>query len=182
MFGQQFDRPAQRRVVELAHAIQTRFHRKPTWFGAAGCIAPSRRKPELDWLSCPTAEVVERLHKLGGTPLEVLDNQELLDLLMPMLRSDFHLCGTYRPQKRRPLDLPFLVLGGTKDEASQPAENLTDWSIETAGTFRSEMIDAGHFFIDTNRANVTELVAREIENACANSVCRSSTSYAGLFA
>lgn len=153
--------------LELAHAIQTRFQRKPTWFGAAGCVAPSRRQPELNWLSCQTSEVVERLHELGGTPREILDNQELLGMLMPMLRSDFHLCGTYGPQKRRPLDTPFLVLGGTTDAASQPAENLTDWSIETTGTCRLEMIDAGHFLIETKRSIVIALVVSEIENAFA---------------
>jgi surfactin synthase thioesterase subunit len=148
--------------LELAHAVHARFQRMAAWLCASGCVAPSRREPEHNWLDCSPGKVVERLRKLGGTPFEVLDNRELLDVLLPMLRADFHLCGTYRLRPRQPLSSALLILGGTRDDVSHPLENLSAWSVETTGTARMEMIDGGHFFIDTSRDAVTRLVATEV--------------------
>jgi surfactin synthase thioesterase subunit len=88
----------------------------------------------------------------------VLASPELLSLVLPTLRADFHLCGTHQPPRRAPLACPLLILGGTEDDASQPIENLSDWSAEFLGRHRLEMIEGGHFFIDSSRDQVVRLV------------------------
>lgn len=147
---------------ELAHTLRDRLQRQPVWLGASACTAPSRRDLELKWLSCPEDELIEELESLQGTPLELLENRELMDLVLPVVRADFHLCGSYRPERRPALTCPMLVLGGTEDELSQEPLNLQAWSKETSAAFRLEMFDGDHFFINSHRNAVLDLVARSL--------------------
>ena len=152
--------------IELAHAIRERNGKSPVWLGLSACIAPVRRTPELKWLRASTDEMIAELKRLGGTPRDLLDNVELLEVLLPCLRADFHLCGSYvREQERRPLDCPLLILGGLNDEISAAQENLLGWSEETSGPFRIEMIAGGHFFIETARDAVIDLIVTDLAAA-----------------
>ena len=155
--------------LELAHIIRIRHRKTPSWFCASGCVAPSRRTPESKWLDCPDVEIIKELRRLGGTSPEVFESYELLELIIPILRADFHLCDSYLPPLQRlPLPSAFLVLGGRDDELSHPISKLSDWSAETSAAFRIEMIDGGHFFIDTERDTIIRLVIDEITKAKQN--------------
>ena len=134
-------------ALELAHAIRARHGRSPIWLGVSGCQAPARRKLDLRWLTCDDEAVCDELRSLGGTSPELLENRDLLELLLPALRADFHLCGSYRPPQRERLRCPMLVLGGTRDAISDPSDNLAAWSVETTGRCDVAMIDGDHFFI-----------------------------------
>lgn len=135
--------------LELAHALRGGGAGEPLWFGASGCTAPARRTPELDWLDCPEATVVDELRRLDGTPPELIEDPEMLALMLPSLRADFHLCGTHAPPSRPPLRCPLLVLAGRADAITTERANLLDWAHETAGPFNIAMFDGGHFFVET---------------------------------
>jgi surfactin synthase thioesterase subunit len=151
--------------IELAHAIRRCRGTSPMWLGVSACIAPARRVPEFKWLRAPAAEVLAELDRLGGTPRAFLDNCELMELFLPSIRADFHLCGSYVRQDRTPLDCPMLVLGGVSDEISAAQENLRAWSMETSGPCRVEMIAGGHFFLETQRENVIDLIVADLAAA-----------------
>lgn len=150
---------------EFAHAMCKQYDRSPVWLGAAGCRAPCRRKIERKWLSCPENEFIAELRRLGGTPPELLENRELLDLVLPVLRGDFHLSGIYEHRHRLPLSCPITVLAGAKDaDVFEPRENLTDWRIETTGAFNIETLNAGHFFLGECRDNVLASIVRALSS------------------
>jgi surfactin synthase thioesterase subunit len=148
--------------IELAHAIRQRHGRSPVWLGISACIAPARRVRELKWLRASNDEVLAELDRLGGTPRDMLENLKLLELLLPTIRADFHLCGTYARESRSPLDCPLLVLAGVNDEISTVQENVLAWSDETSGRCRIEMIAGGHFFIETARDAVIDLIVADL--------------------
>ncbi len=144
-------------ALELAHEFRERYGKNAVWLGVSGCIAPVRRRPEHKWLHCSEEEFLAEVRSLNGTPPELLENRDLLDLIMPVLRADFHLAGSYQPRTRARLAMPMLIAGGTRDkEVSVTPENLFAWGKETTGPCCVKMIDAGHFFIDTHR---DELIA-----------------------
>lgn len=153
-------------AIELAHAIRERHGVGPAWLGVAACKAPSRRKRELHWLTCHESEFLDEVRSLNGMPEELLENREFMDLVLPFLRADFHLCGSYVYRQRVPLDCPMLVLGGTRDrEIAQDPENLAAWSLETRGALEQCAIDADHFFINTHRDVLVELVVGSLTRA-----------------
>ena len=145
-------------ALELAHAIRARYGRSPVWLGVSGCQAPAQRKLDLKWLTRDDEAVCDELRSLGGTPPELLENRDLLELLLPALRADFHLCGSYRPPQRERLRCPMLVLGGTRDGISEPLDNLAAWSVETLGRCDVAMIEGDHFFIHEQADAVLERV------------------------
>jgi surfactin synthase thioesterase subunit len=149
-------------ALELAHAIRARHGRSPIWLGVSGCQAPARRELDLRWLTCDDAAACEELRSLGGTPPDLLENRDLLELLRPALRADFHLCGSYRSRQRERLRCPMLVLGGTQDRISDPSDNLAAWSAETAGRCEVAMIGGDHFFIHEQVDAVLERVVASL--------------------
>lgn len=151
--------------LELAHAIRRHRGVEPIWLGASACTAPSRRSIDAKWLTCPREDVVQHLRALGGTPEAVLGDLSLVDALLPMLRADFHLCGTYQSEPRAPLTGALLVLGGADDELSNPRENLLAWSQETSGDFQLEIVDGAHLFIETEQQKVIRRIAMSLAKA-----------------
>lgn len=152
--------------LELAHRLRHETGVSPLWFGASACIAPARRVWDASWLTRTRSEVVDEMRKLKGTAVELLNNTEFMDMIWPMLRADFHLCGTHRPPPRHALDCPFSVLAGSDDtEVGGDPENLQAWSGETTGRLDVVMLDAGHFFINTHRDEVIAAVVRGLQEA-----------------
>ncbi len=151
--------------LELAHAIRGRRGVEPLWLGASACTAPSRRSIDAQWLTCSSESVAEHLRALGGTPEVVLQDASLFDALLPVLRADFHLCGTYPSVRRAPLNGPIFALGGADDDVSNPRDNLLSWSQETHGAFQLEIVDGGHFFIETDQRNVIGLISESLAKA-----------------
>lgn len=164
--------------LELIHAIRQRDGRSPVWFGVSGSVAPARRKVETHWLDCTYDAMVARLVERGGTPAALLNDRAFLELLLPVLRADFHLCGTHphyaAAQKLRraaagvaPLACPVAVFAGRDDSATACADDLAAWSDETGGAFVEHRFDGGHFFLDDTPEPVLATVAASLADALA---------------
>jgi surfactin synthase thioesterase subunit len=132
------------------HVVQALVERKcrlPAALIVSGTAAPSQRDDRELALPLSDERLVARLQELGGTPAAVFDNPQLLELVLPLLRADFQLCGSHTYSVHAPLDLPLLVMAGHDDIAS--AEQLQAWRHETYGPFAVQMFDGGHFFISS---------------------------------
>jgi medium-chain acyl-[acyl-carrier-protein] hydrolase len=123
---------------------------------AAGVPAPAHvivsghRAPQLPDRHAPIHELPEsrfvaRLRVLGGTPEEVLDNTELMELYLPVLRADFAMCETYTYTPAPPLDCPITAFGGL-DDARVNRDEISKWQEQTRGAFTMRMFRGGHFF------------------------------------
>ncbi|MEQ5838806.1 alpha/beta fold hydrolase [Paraburkholderia acidicola] len=165
--------------LELIHAIRRRCARSPVWFGASACVAPERRPLEAHWLDCTHEAMVSKLRGLGGTPDALMNDREFIQFMLPVLRADFHLCGTYAhhaaslsTNERAPLDCPIGVFTGRDDSATARAEDVAAWSAQTHGVCTQHRFDGGHFFLDATPAPVLTVVATSLADAPANADCR----------
>ncbi|MGF6765731.1 surfactin synthase thioesterase subunit [Paraburkholderia sp. GAS33] len=159
---------------ELIHALRARHGLEPVWFGASASVAPSRRNRETHWLNCTHEAMVARLRELGGTPAALLDDRDFIDFVLPVLRADFHLCGTYAPLAtaeestvREPLVCPVGVFTGCDDRATACAEDVAAWRDETRGTCTLHRFDGGHFYLDGTPDSVMACVATSLADALA---------------
>ena len=107
------------------------------------------------------AELIEQLRTLNGTSEEVLANEELMSLTLPVLRADFLLCGRFEPLQRPLLKCPVHVLCGKADRAT--TEQLFGWSKETRGSFSLDMLSGGHFFIHEHEAKVLRVIKDQLD-------------------
>lgn len=145
-------------AFELARALSQSGMPQPELLFASGTDAPSRRD-ETRFAKLQTdRELMDQLRELNGTPPEVLENAEILALMLPVLRADFRICGSYRHRPGRLLTCPIHVFGGSEDATT--AETLSAWGLETSGQFGLDMLEGDHFFINTEQARLLELVVK----------------------
>lgn len=112
----------------------------------------------------PQAEFVEELRSRGGTPDDVLQDKELMELLSPMLRADFELCERYASPLRLPLDIPLTAFGGKEDERAAHAKREA-WKEHTTEAFRHREFEGGHFFVHSAEEAVLAAIQEELEAA-----------------
>lgn len=133
-------------AFEVARELRRRNQPGPQLLMASGCRGPQRRDPDPPIHALPEAEFVEEIRKLNGTPEAVLGNQELLQLLIPVLRADFEVCETYECLPETPLSCPVAAFGGTEDE-DVSHEDVAAWSHETTASFTQRMFPGDHFYL-----------------------------------
>jgi surfactin synthase thioesterase subunit len=158
-------------AFELAHALRRRFGVEPRWLGVSGCPAPSHHVAETDWLTCNEQDVLDELTAFGQTAPELLANREFVELIVPVVRNDFHLYGTWRAPgdgARSPLDCALHAFGGRHDEFTQDPAMLDAWRSESRGRFQCSAFDGGHFFIDSHRAELIDAIAASLRDAPAS--------------
>jgi surfactin synthase thioesterase subunit len=108
-------------------------------------------------------ELLEEVRRYNGTPSEVLDNPELRDLYLPLLRSDFRLAETYRFPEGARLRSPLHVLGG-QDDPLVPADELPRWQELSSGAVRVDIHPGDHFFLRTQEVEICEQLSRHFAN------------------
>lgn len=143
-------------AFELTHALRELGCPPPLILFASGTAAPTRREDyEKGYTQAKSdAELISELRELQGTSEEILANQELMSLTLPILRADFLLCGRYCYRQPPRLAMPLHVLGGKADRSS--LEQLQAWGVETASDFALHLFEGGHFFIHEHEPQVLQ--------------------------
>jgi len=98
---------------------------------------------------------------LEGTPPEILDNQELLELLLPLLRADFELIQTYEYVARPRLKCSITALGGIADK-DVSREQLEAWREQSSGPFQMRLFPGNHFFLQTEEKSVLQTIVEQL--------------------
>jgi medium-chain acyl-[acyl-carrier-protein] hydrolase len=92
----------------------------------------------------------------------VLQDEELMQLILPLIRADFQLDETYTHRTDyEPLDCPITVFGGAKD-AETPESQLQAWREVTRSACEVRMFDGDHFFINTHVAALIDAVGQAL--------------------
>jgi surfactin synthase thioesterase subunit len=91
------------------------------------------------------ADLIERLRSFGGTPESVLGHDELMKVLLPVLRADFQLIETAAPVSLRPLHCSMSVFAG-QDDPGATLEEMEQWCSYTRADFRLRSYPGNHFF------------------------------------
>lgn len=146
---------------EFARRLQREKQPGPFELFVSGCIAPHERLVHDPTYNLPEPEFIAELRRLQGTPAEVLDNPELMQLMMPIVRADFKASQTYKYDPGPPLKCALRAFGGLKDDMV-PREKVEAWSEHTSGSFRAQMLPGDHFFLNTSQSLLTRIIAQEL--------------------
>ncbi|HKN53475.1 MAG TPA: alpha/beta fold hydrolase [Amycolatopsis sp.] len=103
-------------------------------------------------------ELRAHIAELGGTPRELVENDELMELMYPVLRADFLLADTYRAPARAALDCPATAFCGTRDTEASAADVLA-WRLHVRGPFSVRLLEGDHFFVQSARRDLLTLIA-----------------------
>lgn len=146
---------------EVARELRRRPTPQPAWLFVAGHRAPHLPLPSSPVHQLPDAEFTAALRRLNGTPEELLQHAEIMELMHPTLRADFALCETYVHLPEAPLTCPISALGGLQDrEVSR--EQLAAWRVHTQAVFSLRMCPGDHFFVNSAQDLVLQALTRDL--------------------
>ena len=94
---------------------------------------------------------------MNGTPDEVLNDPDLMELVFPMLRADFSACDNYDFADGEPLDCPISAFGGLQDP-DVAHDDLSAWREQTRSGFVLRMLPGDHFFIRAHWPELAHLI------------------------
>lgn len=151
-------------AFELARHLRRNGFPRPRILFVSGCGAPHLADPHPAFHALPDGEFLEALQQLNGIPSELLDQSELMQLLLPVLRADFEAAENYIHSPAEPaLDVPIAAFGGSADPRVS-RERLEAWSFHTSSGFQAQYFPGDHFFIHTARDSVISAVADRLRS------------------
>ncbi|GAX38382.1 thioesterase II family protein [Nodularia sp. NIES-3585] len=146
---------------ELIRLLRREYGISPVHLFISGRRAP--QIPDLDppIHALPEAEFIEELGRLNGTPKAVLENAELMELLIPMLRADFAVLETYVYTPEPTLNIPITTFGGLQD-SKVSVDQLQGWQEQTHSTFCQQMFPGDHFFLHSAQSSLLQSLSQKL--------------------
>lgn len=145
-------------AFELAHAMRRRGLEGPLALFLSGVSPPAENDVSGYRRAKADAELVAALRDYRGTPEAVLNDPSLMQMLLPVVRADFLVTGSYRYQAHGPLDAALHLFGGRED--SLRSAELLGWLHEAGGDFTLDLLDGQHFFIREQQGQLLRLLRR----------------------
>ncbi|WP_405976475.1 thioesterase domain-containing protein [Streptomyces sp. NBC_00988] len=133
-------------AFELTRHLAERGFPAPQRLLISACLAPHEATPVETTHDLSDEEFTHRLRKLRGTPEELLENEELMELYLPTLRADYTILDHYQAPQIAPLECPVSVFHG-RDDQDVPRESAGEWALYSKDSFAVEEIAGDHFFL-----------------------------------
>lgn len=146
---------------ELARRLQAMQAPMPNHLFVSACHAPHLPNSQPQIHGLPRNAFIEEVRKYNGTSEAVFENQELLELLIPILRADFAVFETYTHRPGEPLSCPITAFVGKADSKTSVNE-IIKWQDMTKKLFRFKIFKGDHFFLHTNKDALTTKIAQSL--------------------
>jgi medium-chain acyl-[acyl-carrier-protein] hydrolase len=146
---------------ELARQLRRQFGVEPVRLCVSAACAPQIPPRHRPIHALPEGEFLEELRRLDGTPGEVLEHAELMRIMLPALRADFAVYETYVYSHEAPFSCCISGFGGLLDQRVS-RDDLDGWREQTRATFSLQMVPGGHFFLNTARQMLLQMLAQEL--------------------
>lgn len=146
-------------AFELARCLAADGKPLPVHLFLSGRSAPQLPpvKPPIHQL--PDQAFIDAMRNMNGTPAEIFEHRELMEMMLPMIRADFQVLETWQYQPSAPLAMPISVFGGIAD-LGVPLENLDAWSVCTSARFKRHMFPGDHFFLHHHHPAMLNIISR----------------------
>ncbi|MBU3179086.1 thioesterase [Clostridium estertheticum] len=158
-------------AYELYYKIDELNLRKPKHIFFSGYKAPSIVRERENTYTLPNYDFMKKVMELGGTPEELMKNKELLEIFLPIIRSDFKILETYKYKERRnKIECDVSILNGKQDSIN--LEEILTWKNHVCRDFKVYNFEGNHFFINSNVENIASVINATL--VCKNHTIRES--------
>jgi surfactin synthase thioesterase subunit len=104
-------------ALELALKLKKMGYNDPLHVFFSGNRAPHMIRNEKVLHLLPDDEFIQEIYKIGGTSEELMNNKDLLDFFIPIVKSDYKIIETYQFVNHDTyLDCDISVLNGVEDD------------------------------------------------------------------
>lgn len=146
-------------AFELTRALQSHGLPMPQHLFISAIRVPNRPSPNPTLHHLPDKAFMQAVNSYGGTSQALLDNPELMQLFIPILRNDFIMSETYEYRAEPLLQCPITVFSGAEDPYAKP-DFMALWHEQTADEFHQVIYSGNHFFLHEHRADMLQRLQR----------------------
>lgn len=145
-------------AYETYYALKAKGAHEPEHIFFSGRKAPQDEAEKSEYYKLPEEEFLNVVFHYGGNTREIMQNRELLDLFVPILRADFKIAEIYSYQMHNSkVQCECTVVNGRNDRSiSKP--DVVMWSELIDGYCQYRWISGEHFFISENVEAVATLI------------------------
>lgn len=159
-------------AFELARRLRQRGLEAPVHLFISATQAPHVPSTEPPIHELSDAQFVDELiRRHNGIPEDVRRSSELLELVLPVIRSDFELYENHEHREEQPLDCPISVFGGSEDPRVG-RKGLEAWAEHTTAPCRVLVLPGDHFFSFASESTRGLLRAISNDLLCAAPICK----------
>jgi len=128
----------------------------PTGLFASGRRAPHRNRLERTHLR-DDAGLIADVKALEGTESSMLDDEDVRQMVLPAIRSDYTAAETYAYRPGTRLRCPVVALVGDSDPKVS-VEEADAWREHTDGEFDLAVFPGGHFYLNDRVPDILERI------------------------
>lgn len=144
-------------AYELYYKIKENNLTEPKHIFFSGYGSPNINKSKDDIYKLSDEDFIKAIIELGGTPKEVFENKELLEIFIPVLRSDFKLLSKYSYTRREDkINCDISIFNGKEDSITE--EEILGWIDLSNNQVDIYNFDGDHFFINDNIENIADVI------------------------
>ncbi|WP_284748069.1 thioesterase II family protein [Amycolatopsis sp. RTGN1] len=126
----------------------------------SGRRAPSRTRDESVHTRTDDGVIAE-LRRLSGTEADLLGDDDVVRMILPVVRNDYRAVETYRYTPGEPLTAPIVAFTGS-DDPMATVDEVASWADHTAGGFDLVELAGGHFFLTRHQDVILRRLAGEL--------------------
>lgn len=147
---------------ELAHLIKENCMNQPLHLFLSSYLPPDNRyetglSSKLDDLA-----LKDKIISMGGTSLDVINNNCLWDIFKRIILADFYVLENYHYQEyANNLDIDFTIIYGDSDSEIDK-ENLLKWSQYTTGKCSFIEFKGGHFYLFQHKLKLLKIISNTL--------------------
>ncbi|MBU3186317.1 thioesterase II family protein [Clostridium estertheticum] len=134
-------------AFRAAYKLQKLYGIHPEKLIVAGRHAPHRGDSCVFKSYMGEEALIKELKRLEGTPKEALENKELLQFILPLVKSDYKLHESYKYYGEK-LSIPIIAHAGINDGEAN-IDEMQHWNKVTGGSFEIKEFQGNHFFVQT---------------------------------
>lgn len=146
---------------ELARYLRRTRDKLPAALYLAAFRAPHLPNPNIKIHHLPS-EVFKVVLRAEGIAEMILQNDELMQAMLPTLRADFELCDTYEYRAEAPLECPLVIFGGLEDVRISTAD-LEAWPVQSNAGCTLTMFPGAHFFLHSAQNQLCAAIAQNLK-------------------
>ena len=146
---------------ELARQLRRQFGIQPVRLFVSADRAPQIPPRDRPIHALSEGDFLTELRRLNGIPEMILEDAELMQLVIPIVRADVAAYETYVYATEPPLDCPISGFGGLEDRRVSRAD-LEAWREQTSASFSLRMFPGDHFFLNTAQSPLLQVLSQEL--------------------
>ena len=150
-------------AYEAAVKVKELTGKEPLWGLVASSEAPEYLRDSLVEFPQKDAknDITEYLVSLGMFDEKIVQSEMFLQYYVPLLKADCKMLDTFIYREHDKLSLDLDVLYG-KEDHTVDYEKAKQWQNVTCGEMRLEVREGGHFFVDTQKKEVCDLINQRL--------------------